>query len=70
MNGVDWLVADAARGTNRGALSLGANYALMRGVSVKGEYRYDRSTGRVFKTSDDEYRRDNHVVGVSTVVSF
>jgi hypothetical protein len=35
-----------------------------------GEYRYDRSTGRVFKTSDDEYRRDNHVVGVSTVVSF
>ncbi len=59
-------------GSNRYALSLGLNYALMPGVNVKGEYRYDRSSGNVFRTSGDtpQYRRDNHVVGVSTVVSF
>lgn len=69
-DGSGWVVADPTRGTNRSALSLGLNYALMPGVNVKGEYRYDRSSGNVFKTSDDEYRRDNHVLGVSTVISF
>lgn len=68
--GGEWVVADPLRGTNRSALSLGASYALMPGVSLKGEYRYDRSTGRVFKTSEDQYRRDNSVIGVSTVISF
>ncbi len=42
----------------------------MPGVNLKGEYRYDRSTGNVFKTADDQYRRDNHVFGVSTLISF
>ncbi len=69
-DGANWVVLDPTRGTNRSALSLGLNYALMPGVNVKGEYRYDRSTGNVFKTSDDQYRKDNHVLGVSTVVSF
>ncbi|MDC8759582.1 DUF3138 family protein [Janthinobacterium fluminis] len=69
-DGVNWVVLDPASGSNRYALSLGLNYALMPGVNVKGEYRYDRSTGKVFKTSDEQYRRDNHVVGVATVVSF
>lgn len=69
-DGTDWLVADPSTGTNRSALSLGVNYALMPGVSLKGEYRYDRSTGKVFKNADDQYRRDNQLLGVSTVVSF
>lgn len=69
-DGTDWLVGDPSTGTNRSALSLGVNYALMPGVNLKGEYRYDRSTGKVFITSDEQYRRDNHVLGVSTVVSF
>ncbi|PHV04821.1 hypothetical protein CSQ96_23760 [Janthinobacterium sp. BJB412] len=69
-DGANWVVADPSVGSNRYALSLGVNYALMPGVNVKGEYRYDRSSAKVFKTSDDEYRRDNHVLGVSTVVSF
>lgn len=68
--GEQWVVQDPGRGANRAALSLGWQYALLSGVSVKGEYRYDRSTGKVFKTSDGQYLRDNHVVGVSTVVSF
>lgn len=71
-DGADWVVADPSKGTNRYALSLGLNYALMPGVNVKGEYRYDRSSGNVFQTMGDtpQYRRDNHVMGVSTVVSF
>ncbi|MDQ1923428.1 DUF3138 family protein [Massilia pseudoviolaceinigra] len=69
-SGEDWVVLDPTRGANRAALSLGTQYLLMPGVSVKGEYRYDRANARVFKTSDDQYRRGNHVIGVSTVVSF
>ncbi|MEC5161600.1 MULTISPECIES: DUF3138 family protein [unclassified Janthinobacterium] len=69
-DGTGWVLADPSEGSNRYALSLGLNYALMPGVSLKGEYRYDRSSSNVFKTSDEQYRRDNHVVGVSTVVSF
>ena len=69
-DGVNWVVLDPASGSKRYALSLGLNYALMPGVNVKGEYRYDRASGKVFKTSDDQYRRDNHVLGVSTVLSF
>lgn len=69
-DGTDWLVADPSSGSNRSALSLGVNYALLPGVNLKGEYRYDRSTGKVFKTSDEQYRRDNQLLGVSTVVSF
>lgn len=69
-DGANWVVADPSVGSNRYALSLGVNYALMPGVNVKGEYRYDRSSANVFKTADDQYRRDNHVFGVSTVVAF
>lgn len=69
-DGVNWVVLDPASGSKRYALSLGLNYALMPGVNVKGEYRYDRASGKVFKTADDQYRRDNHVLGVSTVLSF
>ncbi|HAT30641.1 MAG TPA: hypothetical protein DCW29_07230, partial [Janthinobacterium sp.] len=69
-DGANWVVLDPGSGSNRYALSLGLNYALMPGVNVKGEYRYDRSSANVFVTSDGDYRRDNHVVGVSTVLSF
>ncbi|MYN43645.1 DUF3138 family protein [Pseudoduganella sp. FT93W] len=69
-DGSSWVVSDPTQGTRRYALSLGVNYALMPGVNVKGEYRYDRSSGNVFKTFDENYRKDNHVLGVSTVVSF
>ncbi|NHZ82236.1 DUF3138 family protein [Massilia sp. CCM 8695] len=70
LRGGQWLVIDPTRGANRGTLSVGTQYLLVPGVSVKGEYRYDYATARVFKTFDGQYRRDNHVIGVSTVVSF
>jgi len=69
-DGTSWLVENATRGSNRMALSLGLHYALMPGVNLKGEYRYDRSTGRVFLNADGNYVRANHVLGVSTVISF
>lgn len=69
-DGASWVVLDPTRGSNRSALSLGLNYALMPGVNLKGEYRYDRSTGKVFLDANEMYRRDNHLIGVSTVVSF
>ncbi|MBY0557356.1 MAG: DUF3138 family protein [Burkholderiaceae bacterium] len=69
-DGTNWIVSDPTLGTRRYALSLGVNYALMPGVNLKGEYRYDRSSGYVFKTFEENYRKDNHVFGVSTVVSF
>ncbi len=69
-DGATWLVEDPSRGTNRIALSLGLNYALMPGVNLKGEYRYDRSSGNVFLNADGNYVRNNHVLGFSTVISF
>lgn len=69
-DGSDWIVADPSRGSNRSALAFGLNYALLPGVSLKGEVRYDRPSGRVFKDADARYRRDNRVIALSTVVSF
>jgi hypothetical protein len=69
-NGSDWIVADPSHGSNRSALALGINYTLMPGAILKGEYRYDYSTGKVFKTSDAQYTHDNHIFAVSTVLSF
>ena len=69
-DGADWVVADPTRGTNRAEVSLGLNYGIAPGVSLKGELRYDRSSGNVFKEADGQYRRDNHVIAISTVVSF
>ncbi|WP_338847512.1 DUF3138 family protein [Massilia sp. W12] len=69
-DGANWLVADPTRGVNRMALSLGWQYALMPGVNLKGEYRYDRASGAVFKNANGDYVRDNHIFGFSTVFSF
>lgn len=69
-DGANWVVADPAAGSNRGALSLGLHYALMPGVNVKGELRYDRASANVFQNADGQYLRYNQVIGVSTVVSF
>jgi opacity protein-like surface antigen len=69
-DGSNWIVLDPSTGSNRYALALGLNYLLMPGVNLKGEYRYDRSSNNVFKNADENYVRDNHVLAVSTVVSF
>ena len=69
-DGTRWVVADPSLGSNRYALSLGLNYAMAPGVNLKLEYRYDRSTSNTFQDSNGNYRRDNHVFGLSSVMSF
>ena len=69
-DGSKWVVLDPNQGSNRYALSLGLNYALRTGVNLKAEYRYDRSTSNTFLDADGNYRRDNHVLGFSSVLSF
>jgi Protein of unknown function (DUF3138) len=69
-DGTSWVVADPGKGSNRYALSLGLNYALRTGVNLKMEYRYDRSSSNTFLDSKGGYRRDNHVLGFSSVLSF
>jgi hypothetical protein len=69
-DGTSWVVADPTKGSNRSALSLGLRYALLPGVSLKAEYRYDRSSGNTFLDYNGDYRRDNYVWGFSTVISF
>ncbi len=69
-DGTNWVVEDPSKGSNRYALSFGLQYALLPGVNLKAEYRYDRSTGNTFLDSNGAYRRDNHLLGLSTVLSF
>ena len=69
-DGNKFVVADPNSGSNRATLSLGLNYAFRPGVNLKAEYRYDRSTSNTFLDANNVYRRDNHVVGFSTVLSF
>ena len=66
-----WAVADPDTGANRYALALGMNYALTGNASMKFEYRYDRATQPVFMSfPDGGYKKDNHLLGTSVVVSF
>lgn len=74
-NGI-WVPGDPNKGANRAALSLGLNYTYSENVMFKGEYRYDWASLNVFGVPESDpnqgfkYRKDNHVFGVSTVVSF
>jgi hypothetical protein len=66
-----WEVADANKGVNRYALSLGMNYLINQFTTLKVEFRHDQASGRVFNyVSDGSYRKSNQIFGVSTVVSF
>jgi Protein of unknown function (DUF3138) len=66
-----WEVTDPNKGSNRYALSLGLNYLYNQNTTLKLEYRYDASNKRVFQyVNDGSYRKNNHVFGISTVVTF
>lgn len=59
------------RGVNRGALTLGLNYAFNLNTVFKLEYRYDWATGPVFlDTASNTFKKNNHLLGTSVVVSF
>jgi Protein of unknown function (DUF3138) len=66
-----WEVGDANKGSNRYALSLGMSYLLNQFTTIKAEYRFDASNKRVFQyVSDGAYKKNNHVFGVSTLITF
>ncbi|MFY9513885.1 MAG: DUF3138 family protein [Rubrivivax sp.] len=60
-----------ATGANRYALSFGLNYRFDETATFKLEYRWDGSDQPVFvQARDMSYRKSNHLLGASMVVSF
>jgi len=68
----DWATVDSGKkGVNRGALTVGLNYAFNLNTVFKCEYRYDWATGKVFlDTKDGSYKKNNQLFATSVVVSF
>jgi Protein of unknown function (DUF3138) len=62
---------DPEVGTNRTALSFGLGYLVNENTSLKAEYRLDRASQAVFlDVKSGAYRKTNHLLGASVVVSF
>jgi len=62
---------DPEVGANRYALSLGVGYLFNLNTTFKLEYRLDRATQPVFvDVKDGEFKKSNHLLGASMVVSF
>ncbi|HEY6135808.1 MAG TPA: DUF3138 family protein [Rubrivivax sp.] len=58
-------------GANRYALSFGLNYLYDENTIFKAEYRYDGADQPVFEyVKNETYKKYNHVLGASVVVSF
>jgi hypothetical protein len=80
VNGIGYSMKDADgdgspdnpnKGVNRGALTLGLNYAFNLNTVLKCEYRYDWATGEVFEnTKDGSFKKSNQLLATSVVVSF
>jgi hypothetical protein len=70
-DGVTPLYADPNKGVNRGALTLGLNYAFNLSTMFKLEYRYDWASGPIFlDTKDNSVKKSNQLLSTSVVVSF
>lgn len=58
-------------GSNRYALTVGMNYRVDENSTFKVEYRYDGANQPVFlQVKDGTYKKSNHLLGASMVVSF
>jgi Protein of unknown function (DUF3138) len=59
------------KGVNRGALTVGLNYAFNMNTVIKCEYRYDWATGKVFEDAKTgEFKKNNQLFSTAVVVSF
>ena len=59
------------KGANRYALAIGFNYLLTANATIKAEYRFDGATQPVFvDVRDGSFKKSNHLLGTSLVVSF
>ncbi len=78
LNGIgaspDCVVGDSGtncKGANRAALALGFNYLLTQNTTLKAEYRFDWASRPVFYDTDNNlFRKNNHLLGASVVMSF
>jgi hypothetical protein len=69
--GPDPTGGDPSKGANRYALTMGVSYLLNPNTTLKAEYRLDRANLPVFlDVSSGGYKKSNHLVGTSVVVSF
>lgn len=66
-----WITGDAEKGVNRSAVSFGLSYLFNMNTTFKAEYRLDRASEAVFvDVKDGSYKKSNHLLGASVVVSF
>jgi hypothetical protein len=64
-------LGDPESGANRLALSLGAQYLYNLNTTFKAEYRFDYASQPVFEYGGGAgFRKSNHLLGASMVVSF
>lgn len=64
-------LGDPEVGANRSALSFGLGYVFDENTTLKAEYRLDRASRAVFlDVKSGAYRKTNHLLGASVVVSF
>jgi len=66
-----WIPGDTEKGANRAAVSFGLSYLFNMNTTFKAEYRLDRANQAVFvDVKDGSYKKSNHLLGGSVVVSF
>lgn len=65
-----WVADPSGKGNNRYALSLGMQYLYGLNTSFKVEYRLDGASGNAFIGQNGNYRKTNHLLGTSVVVTF
>jgi hypothetical protein len=69
--GPDPTGGDPSKGANRYALTVGMSYLVNPNTTVKAEYRLDRANLPVFlDVGSGNYKKSNHLLGASVVVSF
>jgi hypothetical protein len=66
-----FIAGDTEKGVNRAAVSFGLGYLFNTNTTFKAEYRLDRANQAVFvDVKDGSYKKTNHLLGASVVVSF
>lgn len=66
-----WSQTDPERGANRMSLTLGASWLFNLNTTFKAEYRLDRANQAVFlDVKDGSYKKTNHLLGATMLVSF
>lgn len=65
-----WGADASGKGNNRYAMSLGLSYLYGLNTTFKVEYRLDGASGNAFIGAQGNYRKTNHLLGTSVVVTF